>query len=733
MRLAGAVLAGLTLAAACDRPAPLLALALLALALAGRHGLVAGLAVALLAGWWRPPPVPPAVDAPITLSGAIVRPWRATEDGWITVLAVRHYRQGRRVERWREAVRLRVPGAERPPSGRRVRARGLVRRSPGLANSVPLPPGPWRMRVKSRRFLETGQEGVGGLWWRLGASARRRLETAMAAAGDGPGTRLARALALGNASGLPPRWRRGLRAAGLAHLVALSGLHVGLLAGFCLLAGAHWRRGAGPLLGMAATVLFLIVAGVRPALVRATAMGLLAALALGLGRRPHGLALLAALAALLALAEPQLLRDLGFRLTCAATAGILWLSPRFEAAWTGLPPGLRRPLALTCGAQLGGLPWALPAFRLLTPLAPAWNLVAVPWTAVALAASLVWSVAALVWPPAAVAAAPLLDAVALPFAAVGGLPPTVLRPLPLALPFALALPLAAGIAAVLLRPARRWPLAVAVWLGVRLAGAGPAALELRMLDVGQGESLLLRDGGRAVLVDGGGWRHADLGGRVLLPSLARAGVRRLDAVVLTHPDLDHCRGLVDLVSYLPVGEVWTAPGWRASPCAVELTAAPGLALRPLWAGEMAAVGRWRLLALQPGPGGRGSGNDRSLVLLAAAPGLRVLLTGDIGAAAEARLLRRWPPAALRADLLKVAHHGSASSTTGGLLAAVGPRLALISCGRDNPYGHPAGRVLRRLEAAGARILRTDRSGEIVLRRAGRRGWRLSTPGLPRPD
>jgi competence protein ComEC len=202
--------------------------------------------------------------------------------------------------------------------------------------------------------------------------------------------------------------------------------------------------------------------------------------------------------------------------------------------------------------------------------------------------------------------------------------------------------------------------------------------------------------------------------------------------VLSHPDLDHCRGLADLSSYLPIGEVWTAPGWRSSPCAHELMTAPGPGLRLLWAGEHAAVGRWRLRALHPEAGGRGSGNERSLVLAAAAPGLRLLLTGDIGATAERRLLRRWPASILRADLLKIAHHGSGSSTTAGLLTAVRPRLGLISCGLDNHYGHPAPGVLRRLAFAGARTLRTDRSGEIVLRRGWGGGWRLATPGAPRP-
>ncbi len=734
MRCAGAVLAGLTVAGACSRPSPLLAVVLLAVAAAGRRGLLVALAIGLLAGWWRPLTAPPAESSPVALSGVLERAWRPTEDGgWIGRLRVRHYRQGRRVELWDEPVTILLPGAAPPGDARSLRVRGLLRRAPGLANRPPLVPGPWRLRLKSRHFLEVRAADRWEPWWRLGLAVRQRVERVMAAAGERPGTRLARALALGDSSRLPPRWRRGLRAAGLAHLVALSGLHVGLLVGSCLMAGAKLPRGAGPLVGVVAAAAFLLVAGARPSLLRATSMGILAAIALALGRRPHGLALLAVLAMALAVAEPRLLSDVGYRLTCAATAGILWLAPRFEAGWESLPGWLKRPLAVTCGAQVASLPWSLPAFGLLSPLAPWWNLIAVPWTALALACSLAWAVLALVWPAAALGVVPLLDAAAWPFAAVGSLPPRILQPLPVLMPVWGATLLATALTALLLRPGRRWPVAAAVCLALWLRAPAPRVLELRMLDVGQGEAVLLRDGSEAVLVDGGGWRHGDLGGRVLLPALAAAGVRRLRAVVLSHPDLDHCQGLVDLSSYLPIEEIWTAPGWRSSPCAHELMSAPASGLRLLWAGERAAVGRWRLLALHPEAGGHGRGNDRSLVLAAMAPGLRVLLTGDVGAAAERRLLRRWPASVLGADLLKVAHHGSASSTTGRLLATVRPRVALISCGRGNQYGHPARQVLRRLRVAGARPLRTDRSGEIVLSRSGAGRWRLTTPGVPRPD
>jgi competence protein ComEC len=255
--------------------------------------------------------------------------------------------------------------------------------------------------------------------------------------------------------------------------------------------------------------------------------------------------------------------------------------------------------------------------------------------------------------------------------------------------------------------------------------------ELAMLDVGQGDAILLRDGGRAILVDGGGWLHGDLGGRVLLPALLAEGVRRLDALVMTHPDRDHCAGLVDIAAYLSVGEVWTAPGWDPSGCAGQLLALPGTRTRFLAKGRRMAVGRWRLAVLHPetDDGGR-EVNERSLVLLAEVRGRRVLLTGDIESWAERRLAECCARD-LRADVLKVAHHGSRTSSTATFLEASSPRLALISAGLNNMYHHPAPEVVERLEEQGTRILRTDRSGEILVRFLADGRWRIETPGAPR--
>jgi len=254
--------------------------------------------------------------------------------------------------------------------------------------------------------------------------------------------------------------------------------------------------------------------------------------------------------------------------------------------------------------------------------------------------------------------------------------------------------------------------------------------ELAMLDVGQGDSILLRDGRHAVLVDGGGWDHGDLGGRVLLPALLAEGVRSLDAVVMTHPDHDHCGGLVDIAAYLPVREVWMGTGWEQEGCVGALMHLPGARTRLLWAGEEAAVGRWHLRVLHPEADERRGTNERSLVLRAEVFGRSVLLTGDIESWAEFHLLSccEWD---VRADLLKVAHHGSKTSSTSSFLDAARPRLALISAGVRNIYHHPSEAVLDRFEERGIPVLRTDRDG-MVLVRVGEDGrWRIETPGAPR--
>jgi competence protein ComEC len=275
----------------------------------------------------------------------------------------------------------------------------------------------------------------------------------------------------------------------------------------------------------------------------------------------------------------------------------------------------------------------------------------------------------------------------------------------------MAVALAMVLLAVAARP--RWMLALAPLVLVVAVATRSRGFEATLLDVGQGDAILLRDGGGSLLIDGGGWPAGDFGGRVLLPALARLGVRSLEAAVISHPDADHCAGVADLAAYLPIDQLWIAPGWSGAPCLRRLIRGQARNVRVLWSGDRVIWRGFTFDVLHPAPGTRGTGNDRSLVLAAEAGGRSLLFTGDSTDEVETTLVRRR--VLERVSVLKIAHHGSHSSTSLPFLASTAPRWGLISAGRKNAYGHPSGVVLERLARRRVQVLRTDRHGRIRLR------------------
>nr|XP_061797966.1 comE operon protein 3-like [Nerophis lumbriciformis] len=605
------------------------------------------------------------------------------------------WRQRRRIGLGKRRLRLTLPAEVEPPiRGETLRVRGYLRRSTGFWNGTPQPPPVQRLWVKSPRLV--GRERSPGLISKATAALRQRSATAWDGF-SGPGVVLARALLLGDRSQLSEDWQRGLRAAGLQHLLAVSGLHVGLVAlGLARLAG-RWRRTPRYLLAAGGVLSYLLLVGPRPSVLRAAAMGLLVLAAKLAQRPPAVLNTLALVAAALVVLEPPLAADLGFRLSVLATAGILSLGQVLARRWQALPEPLAGGLAASTAAQVFTWPLTVPLSGGIAAAGWLLNLLAVPWLAVFLLTAVAWWLLAAAGWPGANLAAQALDLLSQPLDGLARLPPGWLGRLTLPPSSVLASLLSVSTMVALLAPLR-WRRA--------------------LLLTSQGDALLIRDGPRAVLVDGGGWRYGDLGGRALVPALAAAGIGRLDAVVLTHPDSDHCHGLRDLASYLPVAEVWMSPGWTSSPCASGLATLPASRWRPLWRGDRLQIGRWRLDVLHPPAGERGGeANDRSLVLLAEVHGRRLLLTGDIEAAAEVRLRRYWRRqrhGPFTVDLLKVAHHGSKSSTSRPFLAAIAPGLAMISAGRGNRYGHPASVVVDRLSAEGTKQWSTSRSGALTV-------------------
>lgn len=654
---------------------------------------------------------------PVTAVVDVEGPWRVGAFGWSVPVRVKELEQGDRIVRWREPLWLRLSGLDSsPPRARTLRVRGFLGRNRGYLNLPPIPPAPWSLKVKSLRLVEV--VAPPGFLMSLSQRLREKVAQSIQRASEGvvgsASLPWLKALVLGDAGDISDADRRILRRTGLAHLLAVSGLHVGLVALAILIFTHRAPRGIRLATTALGVSVYLLLIGPRPAVLRATFMALLAVASLLLRRPPlaaNGLALFVLAAAAW---RPQLVLDLGFQLSVAATGGIVLLTPWLSQSWTPLPGWVGPSLAASLSAQLATLPFAVPAFHLWVPVASLFNLIALPWAAVVLTSFLVWTGLALTAPSVAGELLPALDWLMAPMNGLRKMPASSWMVIPAAVGPGTATAVAIGLAVALRWPRRGgWVLLVLLVVGKCGTPRPTVQPTVTMLDVGQGEAILLRDGPHAVLVDGGGWRSGDFASRVLVPALAGEGIRALDAVLMTHPDEDHCGGLVGLIDYLPVGELWTAPHFEQSDCASSLLAR-GRPMRALSQGTKLALGSWSLEVLHPRVASpRSNDNEGSVVVRGQVGESCILLTGDIEGRSEAELLRH-DPRALQCRFLKIAHHGSKTSSSEAFLDAVAPQVALISAGTGNVYGHPAPAVVDRLRERRVRVFRTDLHGRLHL-------------------
>ncbi|NPV60771.1 MAG: DNA internalization-related competence protein ComEC/Rec2 [Actinobacteria bacterium] len=569
--------------------------------------------------------------------------------------------------------------------------------------------------------------GTGNPMMRAANAYRGALRKAVG--GEGPGEAgLIQGMVLGDYRFLEAGDLRALRLSGLVHLCAASGLHVAILAAFLNRLG-RWARMPRRLVAILQAPLlatYALAAGLTAPVVRAAAVGAVAALAFLRGRDFDFLPALGAAMMFMVASDPGAAAGVSFQLSFAAALGISVLHRPLESLLAGSRRRGSALLAATLAAQLSVAPLLLYRFGEVSLLAPLGNVLVIPLVAPLMAMAMLSALLGMAGLPAA---GILMRGAALCARAVICVAHTVaaptwasLRLFPL--PFvwiALYYPILAT--AFLSRGSwrRAGRLALAAMLAAALlcglpwpegAMGGGDGTGVVFLDVGQGDAALLRSpSGSYVLVDGG----RDDG--VLASDLRSRGIRYLEAVVASHLEMDHIGGLEGALETCSVGvlihpEVEEAG--RAGERLIALAGEAGIPVRSMRRGDVLSLGELRLEAL--GPSGdipdEAPANERSLVLRASAPGFSVLFTGDVEEVGQEFLARQ--ESSLESDILKVPHHGGYAATGAEFFALVDPEVAVISVGEDNPYGHPARATLDALERLGCAVYRTDRRGDILI-------------------
>jgi competence protein ComEC len=547
------------------------------------------------------------------------------------------------------------------------------------------------------------------------------------------------AILIGDRSGLPDDVRTRLQAAGTYHVIAISGGNIAILAAVILLAlaitGTSGRRAALVTLVVLVTYAQVVTAG--PSVWRATLVAVVYLVARLLDHRSAPWQAMAVAGGLLACVQPLDVRNAGFILTFGATAALLEVARRVSRMG-GVFSWFVTSVIASAAVEIALLPVMAITFSRVTSAGLLLNLAAVPMMAVVQIAGMVivcadWfeALARLAGWIAHLAAAGIVGSARLVDVA-----PWLMRRVPG--PSALIVTTYyAGLAAMLLcrRPLlRAFGAACLVITGVLIITGinplvlrtAPPSLRLTMLDVGQGDAMVLEIGHQTVMVDTGGSPFGsggfDIGARVVEPALWAMGVRSLATMLLTHGDPDHIGGAAALIDDFHPDAVWQGvPVPRAETLQAVLAhaAAAHSRVEERREGEEFALGAARILVLHPPPPDwerRTVRNDDSVVLEVVYGDVALLLTGDIGSGVEREIAQYLIPATTR--ILKVAHHGSRTSTSQELLDAWRPQIALISCGRRNPFGHPAPEVIARLIAAGVTVYRTDRDGEITVNTDG---------------
>lgn len=636
------------------------------------------------------------------------------------------------------------------------------------------------MSVRSVEDIRIQEQGSGLL--RKVQDMRERIRQALVRSTEGEGSAVLQAMVLGEEGGLTDDLRERFMAAGVTHILSISGSHLGLVAVLCfwisrrllfLLPERRYHRltlrmdprKAAAVLTVIPVTFYAFLAGGQVATIRSLIMILAGLAALVADRDSDVLSAMSLAALATLLPAPQALFDISFQLSYLSVLTIV-LVVRDGKALTGPATGKRRwwnalllLLAISLTAAIATGPLVAYHFNQVSFAGIIANMVVVPFAgAVVVPLGLASGILSLFSGSLPLAglnqlAADFFVAMVRSFSALPFASAAVPSPGPLffigycgvilssavwfrALLFARFRPLEFPAQPPRLIPALAAASAAVLIIALVMPRFGAAETRVTFLDVGQGDCALAEtaDGG-TVLIDGGGTRdnRFDIGRRVVVPYLRDRGIRALDLVVLSHPHPDHMNGLLSVLRDVPVREIWWSGHDEQLEGFSELRAIAkhrGTPLRIVSAGDQGTAGSVVIEALHPprnfrrteGRKAYAAENDRSLVVRLRSSGSSFLFTGDLHREGEADLLESGID--IRADVIKAPHHGSRTSSSGALIQSVRPRIAVISVGDGNLYRHPAGEVIERYENAGAPVFRTDRNGAIIVT-SGRSGLAMT--------